>query len=207
MSRSRATMLTVVATLLVTVASVPSARAARRRPTVEFRPVLTQLPSEAATGTAVSSDVTAAKATVASCDVGAVEALPVVPTPTRRAATPTECVVFPNWPGGRRAFRYYLGPARDLPIEDAKAQFLAGQGWTVKLQFTKAGAKKWDRLAGEQFHRQVAISYEGIVVSAPTIQPNDETFTSFGGAAVISGSFTQKEASALAGAAQLANGR
>jgi hypothetical protein len=62
-------------------------------------------------------------------------------------------------------------------------------------------------MAKEQFHRQVAITYEGVVVSAPTIQPNDVTFTSFDGVAVVSGGFKQKEAIALAAAAHFANGR
>lgn len=40
--------------------------------------------------------------------------------------------------------------------------------------------------------RNLAITVEGFVVSAPTIQPNNPTFSSFDGVAVISGNLAQK---------------
>jgi preprotein translocase subunit SecD len=66
------------------------------------------------------------------------------------------------------------------------------------MDLTDSGSAKWDQLAQEQFHKQVAITLDSIVQSAPTIQPNDPSFTSFGGTAVISGSFDQGEAEDLA---------
>jgi preprotein translocase subunit SecD len=66
------------------------------------------------------------------------------------------------------------------------------------MDLTDSGSAKWDQLASEQFHKQVAITLDSIVQSAPTIQPNDPSFTSFGGTAVISGSFDQGEAEDLA---------
>jgi preprotein translocase subunit SecD len=53
----------------------------------------------------------------------------------------------------------------------------------------------------------VAIAASGKVVSAPIIQPSDATFESFGGTAVISGSFNRKQAEALAILARPPNGR
>jgi hypothetical protein len=44
-------------------------------------------------------------------------------------------------------------------------------------------------------------------VAAPIIQPEAPSFRSFGGVAVISASFSQKDAVALAAAARLGNGR
>src|SRR5262249_20848730 len=71
-------------------------------------------------------------------------------------------------------------------------------GWTVKMDLTDAGSSKWDALAQQQFHKQVAIVLDGVVQSAPTIQPNDASFTSFNGTAVISGNFTGDKAETLA---------
>ena len=164
-------------------------------------------PAAATPTTTGPVDLVAAAGAIADCNDAVVAVLTVVPTTKVGDAEPSACVVFPDKPGGRRAPRYYLGPAGDLPVDDAKAEFLAGQGWTVKIDFTGSGEKAWDRLAKEQFHKQVAITYEGVVVSAPTIQPNDAKFASFEGTAVVSGDFTKKEAFALALAARYANGR
>jgi hypothetical protein len=207
MRLSRAVASAIAVGTLAGVVVAPGAGAARRKPTVEFRAVVSPIVPLGVATTSVPVDLAAAKATVASCDYAGVDQLPFVPTTRKGASRPTDCVVFPEQPGGPNAVRYYLGRAGDLPVEDAKPEFVPGQGWTVKIEFTKAGSKAWDRMAKEQFHRQVAITYEGVVVSAPTIQPNDVTFTSFDGVAVVSGGFKQKEAIALAAAAHFANGR
>jgi preprotein translocase subunit SecD len=187
--------------------AAPAHAATHAEPTIGFRPVLTHVAPATATPTTAPVDLMAARATVASCDVAAVEALAGIPTTTERAARPDACVVFPERSGGSSAARYYLGPTVAVAIRDARARLVSGQGWTVGLVLTKAGAKAWDRLAQEQFHQQVAITYEGAVVSAPTIQPNDEKFSSFDGTAVVSGSFGRKEARALATAARGVQGR
>jgi hypothetical protein len=174
--------------------AVPSAR-------LEFRPVLAVLPAAgAATTTMAPADRISAAVTVATCDAGAVEQLAVIPTTRWRASSPHDCVVYAGSPGGPDAERYYLGPAgpTSATVRRARAQFVTGQGWTVKLDLTRAGAEAWDALAQQQFHAQVAISVDGIVQAAPTIQPNDETFTSFGGVAVFSGNFTRKGAERVA---------
>jgi preprotein translocase subunit SecD len=206
--KARRALVAVAVGALTVPVLVAASAAARRKYTVEFRPVITQVPPEFLTSTTTAPvDLPAAKAAVASCDVVAVAQLPVIPTTKLRDAEPSACVVFPDRVGGRAAPRYYLGPAGDFPVEEAKAEFAVGQGWTVRIEFTDRGSKAWDRLGRQQFHKQVAITFEGYVVSAPTIQPDDERFTSFGGSAVISGSFEEKDAFALAGAVRLANGR
>ena len=179
--------------------------AARAPVLLEFRPVIAPVPSVAATPTTTAPvDLAAAKAAIAACDDAAVAQLTVIPTTTAAASEPDACVVFPDR-GGKRAARYYLGPAglTGRGLRTAKMEFVAGQGWAVKVDLTRAGAKAWDALAREQFHRQVAISVQGYVVSAPQIQPSEEKFTSFDGTAVISGNFSEKEANEIATIARL----
>jgi preprotein translocase subunit SecD len=197
----------VMAVLVVAVAwlGIPSASATETKSALEFRAVLTELPpTEVSTTTLAPADRVAAGVKVATCDEAAVEQLPVVPTTSLTFANANDCVVFPQWPGRAGSPRYYLGPAAltNRAVKDAKAEFVSGQGWTVKLKLTKAGSAAWDQLAEQQFHQQVAITFGGKVVAAPTVQPSDETFRSFGGVAVVSGAFTQKHAKAIAAAAR-----
>jgi preprotein translocase subunit SecD len=186
------------------------ATAARKELRLQFRPVLGQVAS-AGTTTATTTAGTAAavRAAVSSCDLAAVTALPGVPTSTRAAAG--ACVVLPESPGGPRVARYYLGPAGldEQSLAGAKAEFVSGQGWTIRLDLNKRGSAKWDALAQQQFHQQVALVVDGLVVAAPTIQPADQAFSSFGGVAVVSGRFTPKSATALAAGLRraIANGR
>ncbi|MEX1008153.1 MAG: protein translocase subunit SecD [Acidimicrobiia bacterium] len=150
--------------------------------------------------TAKSSKDEAANAAVASCDASAVAALPKIPTTSRENDKRKACVVLPDKPGGPRASRLYLGPAAltGKAVDSAKAEFRSSEGWTVTMDLTGSGSSKWDQLAQAQFHKQVAITLDSIVQSAPNIQPNDASFTSFNGTAVISGTFTESEAKDLA---------
>jgi len=200
-SRATVAALLVALVLVVTASATASAASRTRGSAVEFRPVLAALPAAATTSTTMSpADRVEAAVKIATCDVAAVQQLAVVPTTKWPTAKPDECVVYPDLSGGQGASRYYLGPAavttRD--IERARAEFMAGQGWTVRFDLTKSGSRDWDALAEQQFHEQVAVTASGRVVSAPTIQPSDERFQSFDGTAVISGSFTAKQAHGLA---------
>jgi preprotein translocase subunit SecD len=143
-----------------------------------------------------------AKAAIAACDDTKVAALTTIPTTSRVDDKRDACVVLPDKPGGTNAPRYYLGKAALTgkgTVSSAKAEFVSGQGWTVKVDLTSSGSSKWDALAQQQFHKQVAIVLDGQVQSAPQIQPDSQTFSSFGGTAVISGgNFTQDSADNLA---------
>jgi preprotein translocase subunit SecD len=185
---------------------------------LRFRPVIQSLPSEAAQAKAASTTTTTAagattttttpppseaetKAAVAACDDAKLATAQEIPTTGRAGDKRNVCVVLPDKPGGKNATRYYLGKAALTgkgTVDTAKAEFQPGQGWTVKMDLTDSGSSKWDALAQQQFHKQVAIVLDGLVQSAPTIQPSDAAFTSFGGTAVISGNFTQDEADNLA---------
>jgi preprotein translocase subunit SecD len=184
---------------------------------LRFRPVVTQLPSEAAQAKAATTTTTttpgattttttpppstaAAKAAIAKCDDATVSTLTTIPTTSRAADTRNACVVLPNKPGGKNAPRYYLGKAglTGKVVSSAKAEFVSGSGWVVNMNLTDKGSSQWDALAQQQFHKQVAIVLDGIVQSAPTIQPDQQAFSSFAGKAQISGGFTGSEASDLA---------
>ncbi len=182
-------------------------------PTTTVPPTTTTTPNDQATktaadecaegpagNTAATSQDAAANAAVASCDPNQVAVLTKIPTSSREQDKRNACVVLPEKPGGKSAPRYYLGPSplTGKAVSSAKAEFVSSQGWTVKMDLTDSGSAKWDQLAQEQFHKQVAITLDSIVQSAPTIQPNDAAFSSFGGTAIISGSFGQGEAEDLA---------
>jgi preprotein translocase subunit SecD len=181
---------------------------------LRFRPVISQVPSvnaqkKASTTTTTPGATTTtppatdaeAKAAIASCDDAKVATLTEIPTTSRAADKRTTCVVLPDKPGGDNATRYYLGKSAltgKEAVSTAKAEFISGTGWTVKVDLTDKGSSKWDALAQQQFHKQVAIVLDGLVQSAPTIQPDEQAFSSFGGTAQISGSFTQDSADSLA---------
>ena len=185
---------------------------------LRFRPVIgANLASEAAQAKAATTTTTTApgattattappatdaeaKAAIASCDNAKVGALTTIPTTSRVGDQRDVCVVLPDKPGGKNAPRYYLGKAglTGKAVSSAKSEFISGQGWTVKMNLTDKGSSQWDALAQQQFHKQVAIVLDGLVQSAPQIQPSDAAFTSFGGTAVISGHFTGGEAGDLA---------
>ena len=62
------------------------------------------------------------------------------------------------------------------------------------MDLTDSGSSKWDALAQQQFHKQVAIVLDGSCSRRPRSSPTTPPSTSFGGTAVISGNFTQDEA-------------
>ena len=124
--------------------------------------------------TAASSTDAAAKAAIASCDPNAVAALPKIPTTSREDDKRKACVVLPDKPGGQTVSRYYLGPAAltGKAVSSAKAEFVSGQGWTVKMDLTGAGQHEVGHArAQQQFHQQVAIALDSIVQSAPQSSP------------------------------------
>jgi len=178
------------------------ARQLAAAPVLRFRPVL--LSGIAPEGGAVADPT--ATATVASCNAGAVGALHSIPTTAWADDKSAECVVLNALPSDDSGSRYYLGPSAlgsDV-IDSAKRQFMPSQGWTVRIDFTPHGSARFDSLAKAQFHKQVALALEGTVMSAPTIEPVDQSFSSFGGTAVVSGTFDERQGALLAAAA---NGR
>ncbi|MEV7019778.1 protein translocase subunit SecD [Streptomyces sp. NPDC093991] len=98
--------------------------------------------------------------------------------------------------------KYILGPAAvdgtDVDEADAVLNTQSGAGWTVTMQFTGEGSKKFADITGQLAQKpspqnQFAIVLDGEVVSDPYVR---QALT--GGNAEISGNFTQQSAQELA---------
>src|ERR1700691_261619 len=101
---------------------------------------------------------------------------------------------------GSPGTRYLLGPSELTGQSIGKAiaqQDQVGQ-WVVNYTLTKKGSPEWDAVADKNFHQALAIELDGVIQSAPLIQPTQSTFTSFDGSGEISGSFTEQGAKNLA---------
>ena len=105
---------------------------------------------------------------------------------------------------GNSSTRYVLGPSEltGHSIKKALAQQDQVGAWVVNYTLTGSGSPLWDQVAQRNFHAELAIELDGVVQSAPLIQPNQATFSSFAGQGQISGSFTEASAKNLALAMQ-----
>ncbi len=101
---------------------------------------------------------------------------------------------------GHPGVRYLLGKSEltGQAIGKAVAQQDQLGAWVVNYTLTKTGSPAWDAVAKQNFHQALAIELDGVVQSAPLIQPAQATFTSFAGTGQISGSFTEQGAKNLA---------
>jgi preprotein translocase subunit SecD len=101
---------------------------------------------------------------------------------------------------GSPGTRYLCGPSELTGQSIGKAiaqQDQVGQ-WVVNYTLTKKGSPEWDAVADKNFHQALAIELDGVIQSAPLIQPTQSTFSSFMGSGEISGSFTEASAKNLA---------
>jgi preprotein translocase subunit SecD len=105
---------------------------------------------------------------------------------------------------GSPQIRYVLGAAqlKGTAVKSAQAQQDQLGNWVVNYTLTSTGSPAWDRVAQANFHKLVAIELDGVIQSAPIIQPTQSSFTSFAGTGQISGSFTEAQAKNLALAMQ-----
>ena len=101
---------------------------------------------------------------------------------------------------GSPGVRYLLGPSEltGQSIGKAVAQQDQVGAWVVNYTLTKIGSPEWDTVANKNFHQALAIELDGVIQSAPLIQPTQAAFTSFAGSGEISGSFTEQGAKNLA---------
>jgi preprotein translocase subunit SecD len=103
--------------------------------------------------------------------------------------------------GAQQYTRFVVGKSqlRGDAIHSASSVFDTSiNAWAVSYTLTSSGSPAWDKVAGDNFHQYVAIDLDGLVESAPIIQPTVATFGSFGGKGEISGNFTQATAKSLA---------
>jgi preprotein translocase subunit SecD len=130
--------------------------------------------------------------------IGAAPALADYRTTTPENDDATKTVLLPGLPGDTQ--RYLAGPSQltGHAVKSAQAtQNQLGQ-WEVDYTLTSTGSAQWDQVAEANFHQVVAIELDGVVQSAPIIQPTQSSFSSFQGQGTISGSMTQASAQNLA---------
>lgn len=82
----------------------------------------------------------------------------------------------------------------------ATAQVVQDQyaNWGIKVQLGTTAASQWNDLAERYFHRLLAIDMNGQIVSAPIIQPTQNTYTPFD--ELIISQSSQADANAVAAA-------
>lgn len=137
-----------------------------------------------------------------STNVAPDSALASVPSTKRSADRPSATVLLPALRGAcyAKGYRCVLGPAEmtESSIRSATATQNRTGNWVVNYTTTTRGAPLWDRVAQENFHLQLAIEVNGVVYSAPFIQPAQSSFSSFDGRGEISGGLTKAAATHLA---------
>jgi preprotein translocase subunit SecD len=105
-------------------------------------------------------------------------------------------------PNLKQSVRYVLGPAQmtGTSVGSAVAQQSQTGAWEVNYSLKgNAGSTLWDTVARENFHLLLGVELDGVVQSAPLIQPTQGTFTSFDGQGTISGgNMTEADAKSLA---------
>jgi preprotein translocase subunit SecD len=111
---------------------------------------------------------------------------------------PADNVILPLL--GSTGTRYLLGPSEltGQAVGKAIAQQDQVGAWVVNYTLTKKGSPEWDTVANKNFHQALAIELDGVIQSAPLIQPDQSAFSSFMGSGEISGSFTEQGAKNLA---------
>ena len=127
-------------------------------------------------------------------------------TSTDVANYPHRTVLLPSLPASgtatKNSLRYVLGPEQmtGTSIGSALAQQNQTGQWEVNYSLKgSAGSNLWDKVAQENFHLLLGIELDGVVQSAPLIQPTQSAFTSFGGQGTISGgNMTENDAKVLA---------
>jgi preprotein translocase subunit SecD len=172
---------------------------------LRFRPVLSVLPPYDANPTPPKTTTTTAPgATTTSTAPGPTTTTTTpaqIPTSTKEEDKPENPVVLPEITKGEVVQRYALGPS-ELPgsvVKTASARAPTGAGtpgWTVEVEFTSEGGKKFDDLAKAYYQQSIAIVLDGVVKSAPKI--NEQQFN---GKATINGGgngFSEREAKDLA---------
>ena len=119
--------------------------------------------------------------------------------------TPTSTVLLPGLSGKGQpsnAERFLLGPAEmsSRAVASAVAEQNKTGQWVVSYTTTSAGSVVWDKAAHQNFHQLIGIELNGVVYSAPIIEPSQSSFSSFEGRGEIGGSLTRSDAFRLAAA-------
>ncbi|HVE93670.1 MAG TPA: protein translocase subunit SecD [Acidimicrobiales bacterium] len=172
---------------------------------LRFRPVIgPPLPPEDAKPTTTTTAKGATTTTVAGATTTTAGAptttttVPEIPTTKAEDDTPDAPVVLPMLDGdGEVVQRLQMGPAALIGnvVRTARMQINEQGRAYVQLFLTKKGSSEFDAMAAANAGGQIAIVLDGVVKSAPSIDPQQ---TSFDGKPIITGEFTQREAKDLA---------
>jgi preprotein translocase subunit SecD len=127
-------------------------------------------------------------------------------TPTTENNYEHRTVLLPGLPTSgtslKNSLRYVLGPEQmtGTSIGSAVAQQSQTGAWEVNYSLKgSVGSTLWDTVASKNFHLMLGIELDGVVQSAPIIQPGQATFSSFDGQGSISGgNMTESDAKQLA---------
>lgn len=94
--------------------------------------------------------------------------------------------------------RLVVGPAQvtNSDIASAKAVY-ENPSWWVVVTFTSSGSAAYNRLSKEALHQYMAIVLDGVVISAPLVEPSQSTFSSLGNKLQIAGAFDRTNATQL----------
>jgi len=117
--------------------------------------------------------------------------------------TAGKVVLLPGIAGSNTRYLLAKSTLTGHAVKTADAQVDALGNWVTNYTLTGSGSTAFDTLAQANFHQEVAIELDGIVQSAPIIQPTQSAFTSFAGQGQISGgNITEASAKNLALAMQ-----
>jgi preprotein translocase subunit SecD len=198
-----------------TAAAAQLARSFAAPATVQFRPVLADIPPAQSTPVSPSATQVAASA-IASCDASELTTLvqsgTVLPTTSREDNKPEDCVILPIRDSKPRLLlapvtaNASLGVPAGLSGSDvsgATSTYQAGQGYAVDVTLKNEGLTKFNQLAAAAYdpsspgsnspRDEVAIVLDGLVYSNPAFQT-----PSFSGPIQITGTFSKSQASDLA---------
>jgi hypothetical protein len=123
---------------------------------------------------------------------------------TKPSADNTAATVLLPEVGPQRAgaVRYLLGPAQMTSASVASARLTKTSYLDWEVDFTTKNGALWDKVTQANFHRELGIELNGVVYSAPLIEPQTSSFYSFDGKGEISGNLTKAQAARLAAALQ-----
>lgn len=125
-------------------------------------------------------------------------------TSTEQPGYASSTVLLPGRNGacdGQKMTRCVLGPAVMSSHSIGRATVVrtpAGQWWVDYTMAGSANSALWDRVAYENFHQLLGIELDGVVYSAPLIEPMQSSYSSFDGRGAISGSLSHADAVRLA---------
>jgi hypothetical protein len=124
-------------------------------------------------------------------------ALAGVPATAASAERPSAAILLPPLAKGDR---YVLGPAEmsSSSIQSAVVKKTPSGQWVVDYATTRGGRALLDKVTAQNFHQFLALDLNGIVYSAPVIEPTQASFSSFRGHGVVSGDLSKADAEHLA---------